>query len=54
MEMVRMVSVVAAGVANILLKVAVPGGQLMLLPAVFKFVRDVMQQLFKPPLEPLR
>ena len=52
-EMVRMVSVVAVGVANILLKVAVPGGQLMLLPAVFKFVRDVMQQLFKPPLETL-
>ena len=52
-EMVRMVSVVAAGVANILLKVAVPGGQLMLLPAVFKFVRDVMQQLFKAPLETL-
>ncbi len=52
-EMVRMVSVVAAGVANILLKVAVPGGQLLLLPAVYKFVRDVMQQLFKPPQQTL-
>jgi len=52
--MVRMVSVVAVGVANILLKVAVPGGQLMLLPAVFKFVRDVMQQLSKPSQEPMR
>jgi len=49
MEMVRMVSVVAAGVANILLKAALPGGQWMLLPAVYKFVRDVLQQLRKPP-----
>ena len=48
MEMVRTVSIVAAGVANILLKATLPGGQLMLLPAVFKFVRDVMQQLREP------
>ena len=46
-EMVRTVSVVASGVANILLKATLPGAQLLLLPAVYKFVRDVMQQLRK-------
>jgi hypothetical protein len=47
LEMVRTVSVVATGVANILLKATIPGAQLMLLPAVYKFVRDVLQQLRK-------
>jgi hypothetical protein len=45
LEMVRTVSVVAAGVGNILLKASLPGSQLMLLPAVYKFVRDVVQLL---------
>ena len=48
LEMVRTVSVVATGVANIVLKAVLPGAQLMLLPAVYKFVRDVMQQLSQP------
>ena len=41
----RIVSVVATGAAGLALKAAVPGGQWLLLPAVWKFVRDVMQTL---------
>jgi hypothetical protein len=41
----RIVSVVTAGAAGLAVKAAVPGGQWLLLPAVWKFVRDVMQAL---------
>jgi hypothetical protein len=43
--LVRIVSVVATGAAGLAVKAAVPGGQVLLLPAVWKFVRDVLAEL---------
>jgi hypothetical protein len=40
----RFVGVVGAGAANIAVKLAVPGGQLLALPAVWKFVKDVLAE----------
>jgi hypothetical protein len=45
--LVRIVSVVATGAAGLAVKAAVPGGQLLLLPAIWKFVRDVLAELRK-------
>ena len=40
----RFVGVVGAGAANIAVKLAVPGGQLLALPAVWKYVKDVLAE----------
>ena len=40
----RLVGVVGAGAANIAVKLAVPGGQLLALPAVWNFVKDVLAE----------
>jgi hypothetical protein len=40
----RMVGVVGAGAANIAVKLAVPGGQLLAIPAVWNFVKDVLKE----------
>jgi hypothetical protein len=40
----RMVGVVGAGAANIAVKLAVPGGQLLVIPAVWNFVKDVLKE----------
>jgi hypothetical protein len=40
----RMVGVVGAGAANIAVKLALPGGQLLAIPAVWNFVKDVLQE----------
>jgi hypothetical protein len=45
--LIRIVSVVATGAAGLAVKAAVPGGQVLLLPAVWKFVRDVLAELRK-------
>ncbi|MGC9399304.1 MAG: hypothetical protein ACP5HM_09210 [Anaerolineae bacterium] len=45
---VRLVSVVTTGAASLALKASMPGGQLLLLPAVWRFVRDVLKELRKP------
>jgi hypothetical protein len=42
---VRMVTIVATGAAGLALTLSVPGGQLMALPAVWKFVRDVLAEI---------
>jgi hypothetical protein len=44
---IRIVSVVATGAAGLAVKAAVPGGQVLLIPAVWKFVRDVLAELRK-------
>lgn len=44
LALMRLVGVVGAGAANIAVKLTVPGGQLLVLPAVWKFVRDVMAE----------
>jgi hypothetical protein len=41
---IRFVGVVVAGAANIAVKLGVPGGQLLALPAVYNFVKDVMAE----------
>jgi hypothetical protein len=40
----RMVGVVGAGAANIAVKLGVPGGQLLAIPAVWNFVKDVLKE----------
>jgi hypothetical protein len=40
----RFVGVVGAGAANVAIKVGVPGGQLLALPAVWNFVKDVLKE----------
>jgi hypothetical protein len=40
----RFVGVVGAGAANVAVKLGVPGGQLLALPAVWNFVKDVLQE----------
>lgn len=42
---VRIVSVVATGAAGLAVKASVPGGQLLLLPATWRFVKDVLKEL---------
>jgi len=43
--LLRIVSVVTTGAAGLALKAAVPGGQVLLLPASWRFVRDVLAEL---------
>jgi hypothetical protein len=43
--LMRVVSIVATGAAGLAVKAAIPGGQLLLLPAIWKFVRDVLAEL---------
>jgi len=40
----RMVGVVGAGAANVAVKLGVPGGQLLAIPAVWNFVKDVLAE----------
>jgi hypothetical protein len=40
----RFVGVVGAGAANVAVKLGVPGGQLLALPAVWNFVKDVLKE----------
>jgi len=41
----RLVSVVASGALTLSLKATVPGGQFLLIPAVYRYVRDVLAEL---------
>jgi hypothetical protein len=40
----RFVGVVSAGAVNVAVKLGVPGGQLLALPAVWNFVKDVLKE----------
>jgi len=41
----RLISVVASGALSLSIKASVPGGQFLLFPAVYRFVRDVLAEL---------
>jgi hypothetical protein len=43
--LMRLVSVIATGAAGLAAKAAIPGGQVLLLPAAWRFVRDVLREL---------
>jgi hypothetical protein len=43
--LMRLVSVVAGGAAGLTVRASVPGGQLLLIPATWRFVRDVLKEL---------
>jgi hypothetical protein len=43
--LLRLVSVIASGAAGLAAKAAIPGGQVLLLPAAWRFVRDVLKEL---------
>ncbi len=45
LALVRMVTIVATGAAGLALALSIPGGQLMALPAIWKFVRDVLAEI---------
>ena len=45
LALIRMVAVVATGAAGLALTLSIPGGQLLALPAVWKFVRDVLAEI---------
>ncbi len=45
LALMRTVSVVATGAAGLAVKAAVPGKQILILPAAWKFVRDVLKEL---------
>ncbi len=45
LALVRLVGVVAVGAATLAAKAAIPGGHILLLPAAWRFVRDVLREL---------
>ncbi len=45
LTLLRLVAVVAGGAAGLAAKAAVPGGELLLLPAIWRFVKEVLQEL---------
>ncbi len=42
--LLRLISVVTTGALDLALKASVPGGQILLIPAVYKYVRDVLAE----------
>ncbi len=42
--LLRLISVVTTGALDLALKASVPGGQILLIPAVYKYVRDVLSE----------
>jgi hypothetical protein len=45
MALMRLVNVVVSGAAGLALRASIPGGQVLLLPATWRFVRDVLKEL---------
>jgi hypothetical protein len=45
MALLRLLIVVGSGATRLALRLSVPGAQLLVLPAAFKFVRDVLKEL---------
>jgi hypothetical protein len=45
LSLVQLVIVVATGALELALKASVPGGQVLLLPAVYRYVKDVLAEL---------
>lgn len=45
LALVRLAAIVAGGAVGLTVKASIPGGQLLLLPAAWKFVRDVLKEL---------
>ncbi len=45
LALIRLAAIVAGGAVGLTVKAAVPGGQLLLLPAVWRFARDVLKEL---------
>ena len=43
--LIRLLTVIGTGAARLGLRMTIPGAQLFLLPAIWKFVRDVMKEL---------
>lgn len=49
MAMLRLLVVVGAGAVRLAIRASVPGAQLTLLPAVYKYIREVVQELRQLP-----
>ncbi|MCU0519274.1 MAG: hypothetical protein MUF84_01075 [Anaerolineae bacterium] len=53
--LLRLISVVTSGALSLTLKASVPGGQVLLLPAVYNYVRSILKELERQrPSEPVR
>jgi len=44
LAMLHMISIVGTGAIGVAAKFAIPGGQLLALPAAWKFVQDVLKE----------
>ena len=51
MAFLRILSIVAAGAIGLAIKASIPGGQFILVPAVYKFVRDMLEEFKKIPIQ---
>ncbi|MDF1514125.1 MAG: hypothetical protein P1S60_09990 [Anaerolineae bacterium] len=49
LTVLRLISVVATGALNITIKASIPGGQFLLVPAVYQFVIDMLAELSRQP-----
>ena len=53
--LLRLISVVTSGALNLTLKASVPGGQVLLIPAVYSYIRSILKELERQrPSEPVR
>ena len=51
LTVLRILSIVSTGALGLAIKASIPGGQFLLIPAVYKFVRDMLEELKKIPVE---
>jgi hypothetical protein len=45
LALIRLLTIVGTGATKLVLRLTVPGAQLLMLPAAWKFVRDVLEEL---------
>jgi hypothetical protein len=45
LALIRLLTIVGAGATKLALRLTIPGAQLLVLPAAWKFVRDVLEEL---------
>ncbi len=49
LALLRILTIVGTGALGLAIKASIPGGQFLLIPAVYKFVRDMLEELKKVP-----
>jgi hypothetical protein len=51
LAVLRILSIVSTGALSLAIKASIPGGQFLLIPAVYKFIRDMLEEFKKIPIE---